>query len=160
MNWRRNSYAVESQTLDIAAEEPAPTEPEPPPAPPPRPAARVLLLDDLDDFREVMREFLVSSGYAVTSVANGAEGLRQIVKDPFDLIICDMMMPQLGGEMFYWAVTRVRPAAAQRFIFFTGHRMDLKLRSFFERVNAIVLFKPFPLDALSTAIRKVHARLA
>ena len=59
----------------------------------------------------MIREFLVSRLYQVTAVSNGAEGLREIIKDTFDLIICDMMMPKVGGEMFYWAVTRVRPAA-------------------------------------------------
>src|SRR6476646_10955942 len=84
------------------------------------PAQRVLLLEDRDDFREVLRDHLVSRLFEVTSVPSGVEGLRQIMKGAFDLIICDMMMPQVGGEMFYWAVTRVRPGAARRLLFFTG----------------------------------------
>src|ERR1700737_624870 len=69
------------------------------------PALRVLLLEDRDDFREVLRDHLVFRSYEVTSVPSGVEGLREIMKGTFDLIICDMMMPQVGGEMFYWAVT-------------------------------------------------------
>ena len=90
------------------------------PAKPAEPVQRVLLLEDRDDFREVLRDHLVSRFFQVTSVPSGVEGLREILKDPFDLIICDVMMPKVGGENFYWAVTRVRPAAAQRFIFITG----------------------------------------
>ena len=120
---------------------------------------RVLLLEDRDDFREILQEYLVSRSFQVTSVPSGVEGLREILKDPFDLIICDMMMPQVGGENFYWAVTRVRPAAAQRFIFFTGHQNDPKLKFFFERVKATVLFKPFKLDALDSAIGEVVRKL-
>ena len=78
-------------------------------------------MEDRDDFREVLHDYLVSRSFQVTPVPSGVEGLREIIKDPFDLIVCDMMMPRVGGEMFYWAVTRVRPAAGQRFIFFTGH---------------------------------------
>jgi hypothetical protein len=70
-----------------------------------------------------------------------------------------MMMPHLGGEYFYLAVTRVRPAAGQRFIFFTGHKNDPKLNAFFKQVNATVLFKPFRLDALDDAIREVTRKL-
>ncbi len=117
------------------------------------------MLEDRDDFREVLQEYLTSRSFQVTSVPSGVEGLREILKDPFDLIICDMMMPELGGEMFYWAVTRVRPAAAQRFIFFTGHQNNPRLNFFFERVKATVLFKPFKLSALDSAISEVVRKL-
>lgn len=123
------------------------------------PTRRVLLLEDRDDFREVLYDHLVSLSYEVTAVRSGVEGLREIMKDPFDLIICDMMMPQVGGEMFYWAVKRVRPAAARRFIFFTGHQNNRAMEFFFRRVNATVLIKPFKLAALDSAIRTVFLKL-
>jgi len=119
------------------------------------PAQRVLLLEDRDDFREVLRDHLVSRLFQVTSVLSGVEGMREIRKGAFDLIICDMMMPRMGGEMFYWAVTRTRPATAQRFIFFTGHRNNPAIEFFFKRVNATVLIKPFKLSALDSTMRDV-----
>jgi CheY-like chemotaxis protein len=125
-----------------------------------RPGRRVLLLEDRADFRDVLGEYLVSESFQVTSVPSGVEGLREVMKDAFDLILCDMMMPRLGGEMFYWAVTRVRPAAGQRFIFFTGHKNNPTLNSFFKKVKATVLFKPFSLHALDFAIREVLRKLA
>src|ERR1700741_1753188 len=76
---------------------------------------KVLLLEDRDDFRQVLHEYMVSRSYQVTSVQTGIEGLRKIMEARFDLIICDMLMPNMGGEMFYWAVTRVRPATRDRF---------------------------------------------
>jgi CheY-like chemotaxis protein len=124
-----------------------------------REGQRGLLLEDRDDFRQVLHEYLVSLSFQVTSVPSGVEGLREIMKDPFDLILCDMMMPKLGGENFYWAVTRARPAAAHRFIFFTGHQNDSRLKFFFQRVKANVLFKPFHLDALDAAILQVARKL-
>jgi CheY-like chemotaxis protein len=123
------------------------------------PAQKVLLLEDRDDFREVLRDHLTSRCFQVTSVPSGVEGLREIRNGVFDLIICDMMMPQMGGEMFYWAVTRVRPAAAQRFIFFTGHKNNPPIEFFFQRVNATVLFKPFKMSALDSAIRDVFRKV-
>jgi len=119
------------------------------------PTQRVLLLEDRDDFREVLRDHLGSRLFQVTSVPSGVEGLREIMKGAFDLIICDMMMPGMGGEMFYWAVTRIQPATDQRFIFFTGHRNDPAIEFFFKRVNATVLLKPFKLKALDSAIADV-----
>jgi two-component system, OmpR family, response regulator VanR len=123
------------------------------------PTQRVLLLEDHDDFQEVLRDHLVSRLFQVTSVPSGVEGVREIRKGVFDIIICDMMMPRMGGEMFYWAVTRMRPATAQRFIFFTGHRNNPAIEFFFKRVNATVLIKPFSLKALDSTIRDVLRKL-
>ena len=143
----RTPEAVELVTLDIHVEaEPASKEA----------TRKVLLLEDRDDFREVLRDYLVSCSYQVVSVNSGIEGLREIMTNGgFDLIICDMLMPRMGGEMFYWAVTRVRPATRDRFIFFTGHKNNPAIEFFFKRVNAKVLFKPFKLAALDSAIRDV-----
>jgi CheY-like chemotaxis protein len=124
-----------------------------------RPIPRALLLEDRDDFREVLSDHLTSSGFQVTAVPSGIEGLEEIRKGAFDIIICDMLMPRSGGEMFYWAVTRLRPATAKRFIFFTGHRNNPAIDFFFKRVNATVLIKPFKLAELDTTIANVLRRL-
>ena len=151
----KTNYVSAPATLEIDAVEPAarvvPARPEA--------AKRVLLLDDMDDFREVLQEYLASYSFHVTGVSNGADGLRAFLKDPFDLVLCDMMMPTLNGEMFYWAVTRMRPAAGQRFIFLTGHQSRPTIVSFFQRINAVVLFKPFKLEDLRTVIHKVLSSL-
>ena len=118
--------SVENLTLDLDAVQVAMSGIEVPPDYAFRSGQRVLLLEDRDDFREVLHDYLVSRSFQVTPVPSGVEGLRKIITDPFDLIVCDMMMPRVGGEMFYWAVTRVRPAAGQRFIFFTGHLQALQ----------------------------------
>ena len=124
------------------------------PQPASAPTQRVLLLEDRDDFREVLRDHL-GSKFQITMVPSGVEGLREIRENAFDIILCDMMMPGMGGEMFYWAVTRMRPATAKRFIFFTGHRNNPALEYFFNRVNATVLIKPFKLTDLDTTIDSV-----
>ena len=153
------NYAAASGTLEIDAVAPPAGEvfsrlPEPA-----RPNKRVLLLDDMEDYREVLQEYLGTFSFDVTGVSNGAEGLREFLKDPFDLVLCDMMMPKLNGEMFYWAVTRMRPAAAQRFIFLTGHRSQPTAMSFFQRINAAVLIKPFKLEDLRAAMQKTLTAL-
>ena len=130
-----------------------------PPAPRTTPALKVLLLDDQTDFRDIIRDYLVSRFYKVTEVSNGAEGLRAIMRETFDLIICDMMMPKVGGEMFYWAVTRVRPAARLRFVFITGHQNDVKVNHFFRRIQATVLLKPFKLEDLNVSLLDIDRKL-
>jgi len=123
------------------------------------PTRRILLLEDRSDYRNVLREYLLSCSYQVISVPSGIEGLREIMKCRFDVIICDMMMPKMGGEMFYWAVTRVRPAAHESFIFFTGHKNDPAIEFFFRRIKARVLYKPFPLSVLDAAINEIFLKV-
>ena len=60
-------------------------------------AGRILLLEDRDDFREILRDYLESRRFQVTSVPGGVEGLKEVTKDAFDIILCDIMMPVLGG---------------------------------------------------------------
>lgn len=123
------------------------------------PRAKILLLEDRNDFQGVLGKYLVSLSYEVASVSSGVEGVQQIMKRGFDGIICDMMMPKMGGEMFYWAVTRTRPATRNRFIFFTGHKNNPSLEFFFRRINARVLYKPFKLSALEAAINEILLKM-
>jgi two-component system, NtrC family, sensor kinase len=123
------------------------------------PRAKILLLKDRNDFQSVLGKYLVSLSYEVASVSSGIEGVQQIMKRGFDVIICDMMMPKMGGEMFYWAVTRTRPATRNRFIFFTGHKNNPSLEFFFRRINARVLYKPFKLSALEAAINEILLKM-
>jgi len=156
--WKTN-YVSAPATLEIDAPEPPIRETCACPQESRELTKRVLLLDDMVDYREVLQEYLASCSFAVTGVSNGAEGLKEFLKDPFDLVLCDMMMPKLNGEMFYWAVTRMRPAAGQRFIFLTGHQSQPAILSFFQRINAVVLIKPFKLDDLRQVMGKVLASL-
>ena len=152
MRWRHLRTPEREEIVTLHINLPGGTEPSPP-------SLKVLLLEDRDDFRRVLGEHLRFLGHQVTSVNNGVKGVHEIIKAPFDLIICDMMMPQMGGEMFYVAVSRVRPAARQRFIFFTGHKNNALLEAFFRRVDATVLYKPFSLAALEWGMGEVLRKL-
>jgi two-component system cell cycle sensor histidine kinase/response regulator CckA len=109
---------------------------------------RVLLLEDDEQFQEIMREFLESNFFDVVAVRNGVEGVQDILKNDFDAIICDMMMPTLPGDMFYLAVERMRPHLCRRFVFITGYRGNPKITEFIKKVNGTILIKPFHVDDL------------
>src|SRR6266568_4419828 len=53
-------------------------------------------LEDRDHFQEVFRDHLAVRCFQVMSVPSGVEGLREITKGAFDLIICDITMPGMG----------------------------------------------------------------
>jgi len=110
--------------------------------------------------KTVIKEFLQTNFYEVTAVGNGAEGVRAVLKQEFDVIVCDMMMPKLPGDMFYTAIERMRPHLCRRFIFITGHRGNPKINDFIKQVHGTMLAKPFRMDDLIDAIGVVQVKAA
>jgi CheY-like chemotaxis protein len=119
---------------------------------------KVLLLEDDAAFREIMTSFLEESGFSVTAVQNGVEGFHHVLANDFEMILCDMMMPTLPGDMFYRAVARMRPHLCERFVFMTGHRNNQRVNDFIESVSGIVLNKPFRVYDLLEMIDFVRLR--
>src|SRR5688572_3254553 len=68
----------------------------------------VLMLDDETEFSDMVQTYLESHNFRVTCAKNGVEGLKKIINMDFDVIICDMMMPGLPGDMFYLAVQKTK----------------------------------------------------
>jgi CheY-like chemotaxis protein len=54
---------------------------------------KILVIEDEQDIRDSIQEIVEMAGYAVTPIANGAAGIKALMNNPFDLIICDIMMP-------------------------------------------------------------------
>ena len=109
---------------------------------------KILLLEDDEQFSDTLKTFLESHFFEVVAVRNGVEGVREVMAGDFEIIICDMMMPTLPGDMFYLAVERMRPHLCSRFIFITGLRGHPKINEFIKRVNGTILSKPFHVDDL------------
>jgi CheY-like chemotaxis protein len=112
----------------------------------------ILVLEDDEAFCDLLRSHLLEdASFEVVCVTNGADGLRQILATDFDIILCDLMMPTLPGDMFYLAVERTKKHLCRRFIFMTGHKRDPKWAGFISKVSVPVMEKPFALaDLLST----------
>src|SRR5262245_59430668 len=121
---------------------------------------KVHLLEDDDEFKGIMKEFLRTNGFEVVAVHNGVEGVHEVLASDFEVILCDMMMPTLPGDMFFRAVERMRPHLCDRFIFMTGHRGSPKVNDFIRSVNGTILSKPFQVDDLLEMIAFVQVRTA
>lgn len=115
----------------------------------------VLMLEDDPDFADLVRVFLESHPFQVTCVANGVDGLKQLMSRDFDVILCDLVMPNLPGDMFYLAVQRTKKHLCKRFVFMTGHKAEPKWTSFLSKVTGPVLGKPFHLEDLLSTIQSV-----
>jgi len=60
--------------------------------------ARILVIDDEKDVRVVIRAMLESGGHEVEVAADGEEGIRKFQQGPYDLVLCDSVMPRKPGE--------------------------------------------------------------
>ncbi len=58
---------------------------------------RILVIDDDEQFRPMLRRMLQCAGYEVVAAANGMEGIRLIRREPADLVITDIFMPEKEG---------------------------------------------------------------
>lgn len=59
--------------------------------------ARVLVIDDDPGIRDVCREILELSGYSVDVASDGAIGLKMFAADPYNVVLCDIFMPNKDG---------------------------------------------------------------
>lgn len=115
----------------------------------------ILLLDDDIELADTLKVLLEARPYVVTTVKNGVEGLREVMALDFDVIICDMMMPTMPGDMFYLAVQRTKPELCDRFIFVTGHAESPRVSDFLASIDGTLIYKPVEPDQLIRAISLV-----
>ena len=120
----------------------------------------ILVLDDDIELADTLKALLESHNFVVTTASNGVEGLREIMDMDFDVIICDMVMPSLPGDMFYLAVKKTKPHLCDRFLFITGHSDNPRVDAFLKQTNGLVLIKPVLTEELVPMISEILNRTA
>ena len=135
-----------------------------PPPRPPRPSStnplwsrRVLLIDDDEALlRAVKRRMEEAYGYRVRTTTAAAEALSLVTSgDGFDVIVCDLMMPEMDGSRFYEAVRERSGDRLPSFVFLSGGVFSDPVRQFVARMNVPFVQKPIDFDALVAAIESV-----
>jgi len=118
----------------------------------------VLLVDDDTELAETLKELLEGYNFVVTVVNNGVEALREVMALDFDVIICDLLMPKMPGDMFYLAVQKTKPHLARRFLFVTGHADNPKVDGFLRSINGLTMHKPVQTEDLVRMINRILKR--
>ena len=72
--------------------------------------ARILLIDDDVDFRTMLRRTLQKAGHEVAEAGNGQEGLKQLSESLVDLVLTDIIMPDMEGVETVMHLKRTHPA--------------------------------------------------
>ncbi len=151
--------------LPARAERPAPTPPRTPPPPNAsgayaRPAeagaaARILVVDDEPMVCKLLCRVL--SSHEVVTYTSALDALERFDRGDtdFDIIFCDLWMPDMDGAGFYDAIVEIHPELAERFVFMTGASATEATRTFIDRVGRPVLDKPF---TIANLVAMVDAR--
>jgi len=115
----------------------------------------ILLVEDEDSVREVASRILRRQGYVVVEARNGKEALKEFGERgrEFDLIITDIVMPEMGGLELAQRVREWAPAA--RILFTSGYTEDAVLRRSFLEPGAEFIEKPFTPARLAERARQV-----
>ncbi len=136
--------------LPVHVAQPQPVAPPRSRPPPPVRAARILVIDDEALAAKALARILREHEVEITDHA--PTGLKLALEARFDVIFCDLMMPDLTGMAVHDAVSQQCPEAAQRMIFVTGGTFTDEARTFAARYAARCLFKPFDTSQVRTAI--------
>jgi two-component system cell cycle sensor histidine kinase/response regulator CckA len=119
---------------------------------------RVLLIEDMEELREIARETLAAAGYEVLVARNGVEALEKWrgKKGGVDLIVTDVMMPDMNGPDLVARVRETDPDA--RVLFISGYAADDLVHLGLIASGAPCLPKPFTTHQLVERVTAILGR--
>jgi len=119
---------------------------------------KVLIIEDNNDIRENVVEILQLAGYEPLEAGNGKTGVELAISHTPDIILCDIMMPELDGYGVLYMLNKNAETAATPFIFLTAKAERVDLRKGMEMGADDYLTKPFDdielLNAIETRLKK------
>ena len=99
------------------------------------PRARVLAVDDQRYFRELMDSMLSEEGYEVRTVSGGAEALHALEREHFDIVVTDVMMPEMDGTEL---IERIKQGDEQAFMALVDrYKHKAYRKSFYVSLNSL-----------------------
>jgi CheY-like chemotaxis protein len=119
----------------------------------------VLVVDDLDDTRELLAEFLMHAGYHSIMANSGVEALKRLDQIRPDAIITDLMMPVMGGAELVRRIRAHPDMATIPIIVLTGSGREKALEELGDAARHVkaVLVKPVKLSDLQRALETALA---
>ena len=123
----------------------------------------VLVIEDQQDVRENIVELLELSNYEVRSAENGRKGVKLALSEPPNLILCDIMMPEMDGYEVLYLLSKNPSTSSLPFIFLTAKAEKTDSRKGMNMGADDYITKPFEeielLEAIERRIRR-HEELA
>jgi signal transduction histidine kinase len=132
--------------LPVDAEREQPREGEREEQPPSLEPQRVLVIDDEPMIGRLVEAAL--NGHVVETTVEPSVALGRVADRPYDLVLCDLKMPNMSGIEFYNELCRRRPDLKNCFVLMTGAAADQELDKFIALNEVSVLRKPFMMKEL------------
>jgi two-component system, cell cycle sensor histidine kinase and response regulator CckA len=123
-------------------------------APAGRPRGQVMLIDDDELVVKSVKRLLVGEHDVVTAVSGQAALALLASGVRFDVILCDLMMPDMTGMNLHRELARIAPEQAARMVFATGGAFTATARDFLAATQNDQLEKPFELASLREMVRR------
>jgi two-component system NtrC family sensor kinase len=114
----------------------------------------ILVVDDEPEIAAILVEALERDGYQAETAENGADALRRLERQSYDLVMSDTKMPVMDGIELYREMERRFPALQRRIIFVTGDVLNAEKQRLLESTGVPVLTKPFDLSEVRRVVRR------
>ncbi len=119
---------------------------------------KILVIDDNDAVRSVLRDILVAGGHDVVLAQDGEEGLARAKEEPPDLVITDVLLPGVDGFQLLRSIRDDERLRDVPVIFYTGRYLDDEDKNLALRMGASrYLIKPLDASEILDAVREVAA---
>lgn len=114
----------------------------------------ILLIDDEPDLRDSLQDHLQDAGHKVETAGDGAEGARALDARVFDLVICDVRLPEIDGLTLFRRIRRESPKTDV--ILMTGYSEVAHAVAALKEGAYDYLTKPFDVDELILQVQRIN----
>ena len=119
--------------------------------------ARILVVDDQEEVAELVQAVLKDAGHAAEAVYSGQAALDRLKRTVYDLVVCDVRMPEVDGRAVSRAIAQLVPPRPV-VLFMTGYGDSPIEAEFLQTTTAVVLAKPLGIDELLARVGGGAAR--
>src|ERR1700761_1226542 len=116
---------------------------------------RVLVAEDTPAVREFIVRSLMSAGYKITAVTDGQQALDMLAKEKFDVLVTDIVMPNLDGIALALKAVRLFPDL--RIVMISGYAQERMRAHNLEALVHRIIAKPFSLEEICGAVKDAIA---
>lgn len=116
---------------------------------------RILLVEDIEGVRDLVRDLLEMNGYTVVTAANGKEALKAYAEkaESFHLLMTDVVMPQIGGPELMANLKRIEPGL--KVLYTSGYTDRAIVHNGMLAAEVNFIQKPFTPENLATKVREI-----
>jgi DNA-binding NtrC family response regulator len=106
------------------------------------------VIDDEPAIADLVTELLEMLGFRVETFTNSINALDRLQETDFGCVVCDIRMPEMGGQQLYLEVEKVRPGNVESFVMTSGDISDPEARLFANNRDIPLVAKPFTKEKL------------